>query len=370
MAFDGKNLSKVKNWLLPFSALFVILGYLSYVTLYPLLQSMSWAVLLAFLSYPLYSFLNDKLFNGKHSNICATIMTIFIIFVIIAPTISVGSIMAREAVDVYNRYQHLLRTTPFPIGEILPPAIIDIIDEYPTLREIILETARNISSYGFRIARGFLGNTIGLIYNLLVIFISYFFLVRDGQVILNYIKDIVPLVEEEQMKFMNRGNNTLRGVVYGVTLTAIIQGILGTIGWWMVDLPNPFLFGALMTFLAILPFVGASLVWFPGAVYLFMTNDYKNALILFAWGSCLVSMTDNFIRPKFISNKANISTFLVFMGAIGGIIAWGFLGLFAGPLILSLSVFFLDNYREIWKLSLKYESHAGNEKKGLPTENR
>ena len=356
MAFDGKNLSKVKNWLLPFSALFVILAYLSFVTLRPLLQAISWAVLLAFLSYPMYSFLNDRFCKGKHSNICAAIMTIFIIFVIIAPTIIVGLVMAKEAVDLYTRYQPILRTTPFPIDEILPPAIINIIDEYPALLEMILETTRSINSYGFRVARGFLGNTIGLIYNLLVIFISYFFLIRDGNTILNYVKDIVPLVEEEQMKFMNRGNDTLRGVVYGVTLTAIIQGILGAIGWWIVDLPSPFLFGALIAVIAVIPLIGASIVWFPGVICLFIAGEYTNAFLLFLWGSCVVSVIDTFIRPKFISERANISTFLVFMGAVGGLMTWGFLGLFLGPLILSLSAFFLDNYREIWKLSLSLKS--------------
>ena len=213
--------------------------------------------------------------------------------------------------------------------------------------------AKNISLYSFQLARGFLGNTFGLVYNLLIIFISYFFLVRDGHLILNYTKDIVPLAEEEQIKFMIRGKDTLRGVVYGVTLTAVVQGMLGAIGWWFVDLPAPLLFGSLMAFLAIIPFVGTPSVWLPGTIYLLIIEQYKYALILLLWGVFVVSMIDNFMRPKFISDRANISTFLVFIGAFGGIMAWGFIGLFVGPLILSLSAFFLDSYREMWKLSLK-----------------
>ena len=360
MPFDGKNLSKVKNWLIPFSALFIFLAYLSYVTLSPLLQPIAWAVLLAFLTYPMYSFIDKKVLNTRHPSICAAIMTVFIMFVIIAPTIIVCSIMAKEAMDFYIKYQPLLRTSPFPFEEMLSPELANkinnILNEYPRLQEIFLETTKNISSYGFQIARGFLGNTLGLIYKLLIIFISYFFLVRDGHKILDYVKDIVPLVEEGQMRFMNRGKDTLRGAVYGVTITSIIQGILGGIGWWIVDLPSPFLFGALTALMAMIPFVGTPSVWLTGTVYLFMVNKYKYALILLIWGVFVVSMVDNFLRPKFISEKANISTFLVFIGAFGGIIAWGFLGLFVGPLILSLSVFFLDSYREIWKLSLKSDS--------------
>ena len=374
MSFDGKKLSSIKNWLIPFSALFVALAYLSYETLYPLLWAIVWAVLLAFLTYPMYYFINDKLFNGKYPSICAAAMTVFIIFVIIAPTIIVCSIMSKEAIDLYVRYQPILRKNPFPTGEllhlskILTPEILDMINDFfkdnPTLYEMFLETVKNVSSYSFQIARGFLGNTLGLVFRLLIIFISYFFLIRDGHIILNYIKEIVPLLEEEQMKFMKRGKDTLIGVVYGVTLTAIVQGILGGIGWWMVKLPNPFLFGALMAFMAMIPFVGTPSVWLPGAIYLFFIDDYTNALILLAWGTFVVSMIDNFLRPKFISDKANISTFLAFLGAFGGLVAWGFIGLFIGPLILSLFVFFLDSYREIWKLSLK-SGETGNGRKGL-----
>jgi len=243
MSSDGKKIFNVKNWLIPFSALFIILAYLSYLTLSLLLQPLSWAVLLAFLTYPAYTFLLKRLLRGKYTNICALIMTIFIIFVIIAPTIVAGSMMAKEAIDFYNQR----RERSFSIDDVLTPEISrfvnSVMNDYPKLEELSRDLMKDISVYIFQTARGFLGNTLGLVYSLLIIFISYFFLIRDGHVILNYIKDIVPLVEEEQMKFMIRGRDTLRGVVYGITFTAVIQGILGAIGWWIVDMPAPFCLG-------------------------------------------------------------------------------------------------------------------------------
>jgi predicted PurR-regulated permease PerM len=353
MSSDGKKIFDVKNWLIPFSALFIILAYLSFLTLSLLLQPLSWAVLLAFLSYPAYTFLNKRLLKGKYTNVCALIMTIFIILAIIAPTIIAGSMMAKEAIDFYNQR----REASFTINDILPQEvssfISSVMNDYPKLEEVSRDLIKDISLYVFQTARGFLGNTLGILYSLLIIFISYFFLIRDGHIILNYVKDIVPLVEEEQMKFMIRGRDTLRGVVYGITFTAVIQGILGAIGWWIVDMPAPLSFGALMAFMALIPLIGTPSVWLPGSIHLYLSGDYKNALILLLWGIFVVSMMDNVMRPKFTSDKANISTFLVFIGAFGGIIVWGFLGLFIGPLILSLSVFFLDSYREIWKLSIK-----------------
>lgn len=105
-----------------------------------------------------------------------------------------------------------------------------------------------------------------------------------------------------------------------------------------------------MALLAMIPFVGTPSVWIPGALYLFLSDDVKGALILAVWGLGVVSTVDNFLKPYFISEKAKMSTLLVFLGAFGGLAAWGFLGIFLGPLILSLFVFFLDTYRNAWEL--------------------
>lgn len=338
-------------------------------TIQPLLQPISWAVLLAFMSYPLYGLLYEKVFRGRLPSVCAACMTVFIMAAIIAPTIMVGSIVAGEAVDIYVKYQPVfsgLGGKPFQLNEIMPAEVAekikDFIQEYPRVQEFISDFLSLVSSYMVQIARGFLGNTLGIIYSLLIIFISYFFLVRDGHVIINYLTDIVPLVQEEQIAFMQRAKNVLRAVVYGVIFTAIVQGMLGAIGWWFVGLSNPVMFGSLMALMAMIPFVGTPSVWIPGALYLFFLGDYKGAAIMLAWGTFVVSSIDNFLRPYFISGNAKMSVMLVFLGAFGGLAVWGFIGLFAGPLILSLFAFFLDSYREIWKKYLHSDFAA---KQGL-----
>lgn len=156
-------------------------------------------------------------------------------------------------------------------------------------------------------------------------------------------------MSDEREKFIARASIVLRAVVFGVILTAGTQGILGAFGWWFVGLSSPLLAGALMALLAMIPFVGTPTVWIPGSIYLFLIGDIKGSVLLALWGLCVVSSVDNFLRPYFISEKANMSTLLVFLGALGGLAAMGFLGLFLGPLILSLFVFFLDSYRLAWK---------------------
>jgi predicted PurR-regulated permease PerM len=157
-------------------------------------------------------------------------------------------------------------------------------------------------------------------------------------------------MSDERDEFIRRTGVVLRAVVFGVVLTAGVQGVLGAVGWWFVNLSSPLLAGALMALLAMIPFVGTPTVWVPGGIYLFLVGDVKKGLVLIFWGLCVVSAVDNFLRPYFISGKANMSALLVFLGAFGGLAAWGFIGLFVGPLILSLFAFSLDFYRKVWVL--------------------
>lgn len=140
-------------------------------------------------------------------------------------------------------------------------------------------------------------------------------------------------------------------MVYGITFTAGIQATLGALGWWKAGLEAPIIFGAIMFVLAMIPFVGTPMVLLPGAAYLAATGSLKAAIYLAIWAIAVVSTVDNFIRPIFISEGSNIHILIVFVGVVGGLAAWGFIGLFLGPLIISLFIFFLDSYRKLWKIS-------------------
>ena len=104
-----------------------------------------------------------------------------------------------------------------------------------------------------------------------------------------------------------------------------------------------------------IPFVGTPVIWVPGALSLFVGGDYTGGLILLGWGIGVVSMVDNFIRPVFISGESKIHMLVIFVGIFGGLLNWGFLGLFIGPLILSLGIFLLDLYRGIVSEKIKVE---------------
>jgi Predicted permease len=116
----------------------------------------------------------------------------------------------------------------------------------------------------------------------------------------------------------------------------VVRRLIASYSFWFV-----------MFITGMIPFVGTPVVWIPGSIVLLIQNDIAGALMLLAWGFGVVSMVDNFIRPYFISEESRIHMLVIFVGIFGGLFNWGFLGIFMGPLILSLGIFVLDVYKSI-----------------------
>jgi predicted PurR-regulated permease PerM len=127
-------------------------------------------------------------------------------------------------------------------------------------------------------------------------------------------------------------------VVFGSLLTALVQGALVGIGFALVGLPSPLVFGAVAAVTSLIPYIGTALIWVPAAGVLFLQGRWVAALFLIAWSVVVVSSADNVIRPLFISGRAQISTLPVFLGLIGGLSAFGAIGLVVGPVLVALTL--------------------------------
>jgi predicted PurR-regulated permease PerM len=194
-----------------------------------------------------------------------------------------------------------------------------------------------------------------------IITVASFFFLRDARGLLTFVDGLIPLPRRERAALFGRAQRMLRAVVYGIMFTSGVQAVLGGVGWWFVGLPNPFFFGSVMFVTGMIPFVGTPVVWLPGALYLLATDQLRSGILLLLWGGGVVSMVDNFIRPVFISEGSKVPVLAVFVGVIGGLAAFGFLGLFLGPTILSLSIFLLDTYRRILDARFGEEPSPGQE---------
>jgi predicted PurR-regulated permease PerM len=162
-----------------------------------------------------------------------------------------------------------------------------------------------------------------------------FFLLRDGRQLLDRVVRLVPMEAQRRETLLKLIGDTTRAVVYGEVLTALAQGTLVGIGFAIAGLPSAVVFGVLAAVLALLPVGGAALVWVPVVIFLAMTSQWSWAVFMLIWGMG-VSVSDNLMRPLLISSRAPVSTLAVFVGVIGGISAFGMIGVIIGPVLLTV----------------------------------
>lgn len=356
---------KVRGWFLPFLFIFVAMAYLSFMVSFPLITPLAWAVLLSFIVYPLFAWMRVRLFPTRSRNLPAFLATGIIALVIVLPSVFAGYVAAREGLRLYESFSGVFaemgRTGGFDVSLLLPDFVAEKVrpwmEQYPAVQNLVGQVGEWVASTAVAASRAVLGSTLTIAYYLAIIVMACFFLIRDGNLIIEYLTDIIPLPSGEREAFFRRAQEILQAVVYGVIVTASIQGFLGGLGWWYVGLPSPVFFGALMMLLAMIPFVGTALLWGPAGGYLLYLGDVTHGAILLLWGVFVVSMVDNFIRPFFISGEGKVHLLIVFIGVVGGLAAWGFLGLFMGPLVISLFVFLLESYRTMWKGYLAGPGH-------------
>jgi len=161
---------------------------------------------------------------------------------------------------------------------------------------------------------------------------------RDGPVLARKVVRLLPIEERRRARLWQHLQDVTRAVFIGIGLTALVQGVLVGIGFWIAGLPSPLVFGVLAALFALVPFVGTLIIWGPGAIFLATQGDFGHATFLAAWGVIVVGMVDNFLRPMLISGRVQVPTIAVFIGVMGGLSAFGFIGLFLGPIVLGLLV--------------------------------
>lgn len=352
LVHDTEMVKKLKNSYVPFVAMLSLFVLIALRIIAPLAPALAWAAVLSFFTYPVYCFILKKILRGRFSYLAAAINTLVILVLMILPMIMTGLAITRELSRLYIFFSEHF----YDARDIIQRGIQDfpplewISTLYPELfklpvwGDLFSNVTGLLATLMTNASKEVLGNFLKIVFNLLVITVASFFITHDGPVFLKFLKEILPLPSDSREAFFSRSKRMLSAVFYGIMLTAAVQGTLGAFGWWFVGLDNPVLFGTLMFFFAMIPFVGTPVIWIPGSVYLFMNGD-KGWIILLVWGLCVVSSIDNFLKPFFISEGSKAHILLVFIGILGGLSTWGFLGLFMGPLVLSIAYFLLDLYR-------------------------
>jgi predicted PurR-regulated permease PerM len=330
-----------------------IVGYGLLLVLQPFAGSMAWAIFLAFILNPVHVWLTRKL-RGR-AGWSAGLITGLTPFVLLTPLtfLSIMFVNQARALAAYVQQSNLhiddelfVRAATWPVvGPVVRLARDQMNVSAADIQEWVTNAAqsvlRNIASVG----GGFLLSALGTLVAFFFMLFLLFFMLRDGASMFYQFQRLIPVPSEHRAQLFNHLSSVTRGVFYGVGLTAIVQGILVAIGFAIAGLPSPVVFGVLAALLALLPAGGAAIVWVPGVLYLGASGHWGMAVFLVIWG-VIVSTSDNFLRPVLVARYAPVSAFTVFVGVVGGIAAFGTIGIVVGPVFLALVAAILDYFDE------------------------
>lgn len=329
--------------------------YLLYQILLPFLSSIIWAILLAMVFYPVFQKL-QHIFK-KREILSALIMTLLVFIVIVLPFTLLLVSLASEVVDVYHRVEEMIRT-----GQL--QAYVERTKEIPILRWIltklsehidfsqldplplILKNFKQISNFIFNqttnLLKGFSTFIAGFFFTLL----SLYYLFKDGSRLFGRLKEIIPLPSKERDLLIQRFKDMIYATIYGGILIAVIQGLLGGLSFWALGLPSPIFWGTAMALLSFIPIGGTAMIWGPASILLLIGGAILKGLLLLGLGVFVISMVDNLLRPIFISTRTNIHPLLLFFAVLGGVQAFGLIGLVAGPLVATLFLTLIEIYTQ------------------------
>jgi predicted PurR-regulated permease PerM len=348
-----------------FFAVLLFLLYQFYLMFSVFLIPLTWAALLAIVFYPLHLRLTHLL-HGRNS-VASFLFTTIVILVVIVPTVLLSLLLASESVAVYQRSRDFLTGDEFTdmmtrlqawrpakalgiFGPLLESWNIDIAG-------VAVKAANVVSSFLVSQATDFAKNLASFIVNFFLTTFALFFFFRDGARMVAALRDLAPMEPEYKDLILARLYETVAAVVQGTMVTAAAQGLLTGVGFFVLGVPFAVFLGCAAAFASLLP-LGTSLVWVPVAIYLGVAVSVTRAVILIIWGIVVVGLVDNMLRPLLIGGRAEIPTLLLFFGMLGGLQAYGFLGIFLAPALIAILVAFLKIYRE--QYSAAEETSAPN----------
>jgi predicted PurR-regulated permease PerM len=323
--------------------LWLLLGglfYFSYLILQWFIVPVAWAMILAYATWPLYARLRAGL--GGNATASAILMTLLLTAAFVLPLLGLVGLLQSEFTLAYEAVSGFLDQGP----RRLP----DTLRQIPWLGERLQHLADRVAAdpaalreEALRLAQDWFGELTGLVgsvgrnaakMGLAVLTVPFIY--RDGENLLYQVRRVMRrFIGARVNGYLVEIGHITKAVLYGLVLTALAQGALAGIGYWAAGLHAPVLFGAFTALIALIPF-GTPFVWGSLGIWLLLTGHTLAGIGLLLWGALVVSWVDNLIRPLVISSSVQIPFLLVMFGVLGGLAAFGLIGMFVGPVIIAV----------------------------------
>jgi predicted PurR-regulated permease PerM len=339
--------------IVPWLAL-VGLFLLAFMVVTPFLAPIAWAGVLAYASWPAST--GIRRWCKNRDTLAASLSTVLAALTLFLPLIWLVWLAQQELSNAYPALQAFLANPP-PVPEALrdlpwlgdwlvhqqaylkanPQGVSSVIKAW------LAEHTNDLTTLAGGVGR----NLAKLIFVIVILFFFY----RDGARIVRELRHVLErFIGTQVHDYLHAVGTTARAVVYGILLTALVQGMVAGLGYWVAGLASPVMFGLLTMILALIPF-GTPLAWGAAGLWLLLQGETGAAIGVWLWGAVVVSQLDNFLRPLFISSVSPIPFLFVLFGVLGGLLAFGLVGLFVGPIVLAV----------IWAVWREWVAHLEEE---------
>lgn len=316
--------------------------YLCYRLALPFLAALTWALALAVLFNPLHRWLESTLLRP---GLAAAISVVVIGLIVAVPATFVAQRLIQEAVKGAETIQVKVESGEWRRAVEAQPRLAplaDWIERKVDLPGAVKDIATWLTAIGGSIVKGSVYQAIGFC---LTFYLLFYFL-RDRRAALESLRSLSPLSRTEMDRLFGRVTGTIHATVYGTLVVSFVQGLLGGLMFWWLGLPAPLLWGLVMALLAVVPVLGAFIVWIPAAIFLALEGSWGKAIILTVWGGIVVGGIDNLLYPLLIGNRLKMHTILAFISVVGGLMLFGPPGLILGPVSLTVTIVLV----EVWHL--------------------
>lgn len=324
---------------------------LFYLLLKPLLNIFLASIILTYIFYPLYKKIK-KPFKYESLSILITLVLIIIIFLM--PFIFVASQIPKQTAGIYNyAKENIVDKDFFDLKcenvESTKCNVVNFVtgSGYFNFDKIINGLFTKITELATLIVVRIPNIIVGVA---LALFIS-FFLFKDGKKLMNSVVGMIPLNKQYSNKLIEKFGRVTYSVVYAHIIVAIVQGALGTIGFYIFGIESAIFWGVIMAIFALLPLIGPAIIWIPASLFLLINGIINNSYFgtgmgigLFLYGVFIISISDNLLRVKLIGGRSDVHPLTVLIGIIGGINLFGLVGIFIGPIALSLLITFFKDF--------------------------
>ncbi len=337
-----------------FFGFLAVMAYELYELLLPFLTPIAWGILLAFMAHPALIEVEKYV---KRRSLSSAIISIVIGLGVFIPAIWLSGRLVVEAQALYMQASHLVssggiakiqdRVIQTDFGAWIAKRMGERgfkLDEQ--LPKLTLQAAQLTSDYVIKHASSAARNVVAFIVDVGIALLAFFYLLRDGDFYYKGLRDLTPLHEDDKKAIFDTLRSTLSSVMRGLMLTAVLQGVTIGIGMLIFGMPY-WLFLAIASAAAgLMPIGGTALVWLPATIYLGFAAGWSSAVGLAIWCLIALAVIDNFIKPLAMKHGTGLPTLALFLGILGGLEAYGPLGLFLGPAIMSVFAALLRVYRK------------------------